>query len=241
MLPLEEVFGDRLNVTVLRLLSQVAGGMSGNGIARRLGIQQSAARKALERLVVRGVVTRADVGRTAAYALDLRREVVRRVVLAAFRAEAGLADRLRRTLQRAALALVPQPVAVVMYGSVAQGSSESGDIDLLVVLARAADEDPVRAALLDRMRRVEVRFQLAVHPVVLTRDELAARAGDPLIIAIAAEGILLSGTPPRPLRRIRRLPRPGPAPLASSIAAPGITPKPDADRSAPRRARRAPG
>ena len=83
MLPLEDVFGDRLNVTVLRLLAQVAGGLSGNGVARRLGLQQSAVRKALERLVARGVVTRTDVGRTAAYALDARREVVRRANITA--------------------------------------------------------------------------------------------------------------------------------------------------------------
>ncbi len=47
MLPLEEVFGDRLNVTVLRLLSQLAGRLSGNAIARRLGLQQSAVPKPL--------------------------------------------------------------------------------------------------------------------------------------------------------------------------------------------------
>ena len=86
MLPLEDVFGDRLNMSVLRQLSQILGGVSGNGLARRLGLQQSAVRKALERLVERGVVTRTDVGRTAAYAVDDRREVVRRVVLPAFRA-----------------------------------------------------------------------------------------------------------------------------------------------------------
>ena len=206
MLPLEDVFGDRLNVTVLRLLSQVAGGVSGNGIARRLGLQQSAVRKALERLVERGVVTRTDVGRTAAYALDERREVVRRVVLLAFRAEARLGERLRRALQRAALALRPRPAAVVLYGSVARGAPDPGDVDLLVVLARPEDEEPVRAALLDAVRSVEVRFQLAVHPVVMTTAELGARRDDPLVAAVAADGVLLSGRAPTPLHRVRTLP-----------------------------------
>ncbi|HEY0776931.1 MAG TPA: MarR family transcriptional regulator [Gemmatirosa sp.] len=206
MLPLEDVFGDRLNVTVLRLLSQVAGGVSGNGVARRLGLQQSAVRKALERLVERGVVTRTDVGRTAAYALDDRREVVRRVVLPAFRAEAALGERLRRALQRAALALRPRPGAVVLYGSVARGADAPSDVDLLVVLTRPDDEEPVRAALLDRVRPVEVRFQLAVHPVVLTRDALWDRAADPLIVAVAADGVLLSGRASGPLRHVRVLP-----------------------------------
>ena len=232
MLPLEDVFGDRLNVTVLRLLAQVAGGMSGNGVARRLDVHQSAARKALERLVARGVVTRTDVGRTAAYALDGRREVVRRVVLPAFRAEARLAERLRRALQRAAAALRPRPSAVVLYGSVARAAAAPRDVDLLVVLARDEDEEPVRAALLDAVRPIELRFQLAVQPLVLSRADLHERAAEPLIAAVAAEGVLLSGRAPRPLHRVRRLPaaaadRTGRSDIAG-VAPPGAEPPPDA-------------
>lgn len=230
MLPLEDVFGDRLNVTVLRHLAQVAGNVSGNGVARRLGLQQSAVRKALERLVERGVVTRADVGRTAAYALDARREVVRRVVLPAFRAEARLGERLRRALQRTALALRPRPAAVVLYGSVARGAADPGDVDLLVVLARPEDEEPVRAALLDAVRAVEVRFQLAVHPVVLTAAELRDRADDPLVAAVAADGLLLTGRASKPLHRLRALRptspaggEPAPAVLAASAPRARVT------------------
>lgn len=226
MLPLEDVFGDRLNVTVLRLLSQLAGGHSGNDIARRLGLQQSAVRKALERLVARGVVTRTDVGRSAAYALDTRREVVRRVVLPAFQAEARLGERLRRALQRRALTLRPPPSAVVLYGSVARGAAAPGDVDLLVVLAEAADEEPVRAALLDAARPLEHRFQIAVNPVVLTAAELEARREDPLVTAIASEGLLLSGRAAGPLRRVRRMPPPTPAiaPARSAVPTAGGAP-----------------
>ena len=222
MLPLEDVFGDRLNVTVLRLLSQVAGGHSGNAIARRLGLQQSAVRKALERLVARGIITRTEVGRAAAYTLDARREMVRRIVLPVFRAEARLGDRLRRALQHRALALRPPPAAVVLYGSVARGAAAPGDVDLLVVLANAADEEPVRAALLDATRSLEHRFQIAVHPVVLTTAELETRRDDPLIAAIASEGLLLSGRGAGPLRRVRRLPPLLPATDAGRAAVPTV-------------------
>ena len=208
MLPLEDIFGDRLNVTVLRLLAQVRGGMSGNSVAQRLGLQQSGVRKALERLVARGIVTRTDVGRAASYALDGRREVVRRLVLPVFRAEARLAGRLQRALQRVADALRPPPVAVVLYGSAARGAPAPGDVDLLVVLARSSDAEPVRSALLDAARPIERRFQLAVSPVVMTAAELAARAEDPLLQSVARDGILLSGRAPRPLQRVRRLPAP---------------------------------
>lgn len=119
------------------------------------------------------------MGRAAVYALDARREVVRRVVLPAFEAEARLGERLRRGLQRRALALRPAPALVVLYGSVARGAVAPGDVDLLVVLAEATDEESVRAALLEATRAVERRFQLAVHPVVLTAAELRAHGRPP--------------------------------------------------------------
>jgi predicted nucleotidyltransferase len=229
MLPLEELFGERLSVTVLRLLAQVEGGMSGNAIARRLALQQSAVRKALERLVARGVVTRVDVGRSASYALDTRREVVRRLVLPVFHVEAALGERLREALRRAAEQLRPAPAAVVLYGSVARGARAPGDVDLLVIVHRDEDEEPIRSALLDGVRGVETRFQVAVNPVVLTIAELEARAADPLITTIAADGVLLAGRPVGPLRRVRRLPPP-------ATAAPAVPPPPPRARRSPRNA-----
>lgn len=226
MLPLEEIFGERLGITVLRLLSHVEGGLSGNGVARRLGIQQSAARKALERLVARGVLTRTDVGRSASYALDTRRAVVRRIVLPVFHLEAALGERLRRAIHRAVQRVRPTPVAVVLYGSIARGTRSPGDVDLLVVLQRTDDEEPVRSALLDAVRRLEVRFQVAVNPVVLTADDLHARATDPFIAAVAADGVLLVGRPIGPLRRVHRLAKPTSAVPRSPAPAPKSAPRP---------------
>jgi DNA-binding Lrp family transcriptional regulator len=207
--------------------------MSGNAVARRLALQQSAVRKALERLVARGVVTRTDVGRAAAYALDTRREVVRRLVLPAFQVEAALGERLRQALRRAAEQLRPAPAAVVLYGSVARGARAPGDVDLLLVVRRDADAEPVRSSLLDAVRGLEIRFQVAVNPVVLSVAELQARAADPLITAVAAEGVLLAGQAAGPLRRVRRLPPPAPA---TPVAPPVVPPPAPRARRAPRNA-----
>lgn len=204
MVSLEDVFGERLNVTVLRLLSTIQGGMSGNGVARRLGLHQSAARKALERLADRGIVTRTGLGRSTAYELDTRREFVRRLVVPVFRAEAALGERLRRAVHRAVNKVRPVPAAIVLYGSVARGERTPGDIDVLIVLQHEADAEPVRSTLLDAVRPIEVRFALAVNPVLLTVAELRARSDDPLVHAVAKDGVLLAGNAPPPLRRIRR-------------------------------------
>ncbi|HXC25519.1 MAG TPA: winged helix-turn-helix domain-containing protein, partial [Gemmatimonadaceae bacterium] len=63
MIVLDDVLGSRVNIAILRYLSAIQGGLSGNDIAKRLEIQQSSARQALERLVDTGVITRTDVGR----------------------------------------------------------------------------------------------------------------------------------------------------------------------------------
>jgi hypothetical protein len=48
------------------MLAHVAGGVSGNGVAPRVGPQQAAVREALKRSAGGGVDTRTDVGRVRA-------------------------------------------------------------------------------------------------------------------------------------------------------------------------------
>jgi hypothetical protein len=96
-------------------------------------------------------------------------------------------------------------------------------VDLLVIPARAGDEEPLRAALLDAVRPVEVRFRLAVHPVVMTAADLAARRDDPLVAAIAADGLVLSGRAPKLIQRVRALASPRPRVAASPAAEAGDT------------------
>ena len=114
MVSLEDVLGERANIIVLRLLTTVGGGLSGNEIARRVGIQQSTSRKALERLVARGVVLRKDFGRTAAYELNSRLELVEVLIVPLFRAEAELRTRLWADLVRVVSRLEPSPLAAIV-------------------------------------------------------------------------------------------------------------------------------
>lgn len=114
MQTLEDVLGSRVNLAVLRYLSAVSGGQSGNEIAKRLGLQQSSVRLALERLVEAGVVIRNDIGRSAAYKVDQRLAFVRTVLVPLFRAEAKLRDRLLSSIARDSRRLKPKPHAVVV-------------------------------------------------------------------------------------------------------------------------------
>ena len=100
MQTLEDVLGSRINIAVLRYLTAIRGSLSGNEIAKRLRLQQSSVRLALERLVETGVVTRTDVGRSAGYELDQRLAFVRALLIPLFREETQLRGKLMSALAR---------------------------------------------------------------------------------------------------------------------------------------------
>lgn len=207
--PLEDLLGERRSISVLRVLANV-GGLSGNEIARRIGAQQSAARKALERLVERGIVTRRNVGRTASYALDDRREVVRSVIRPLFHAEQELQQHLWDAIVDLVSAFRPSPTAVVLYGSVARAASEPHDIDLLFVISSRSVEETLRDQLAGSSGTVEERYRLSIDALFLTERELRSRGNEEFVHTLVGEGILLYGKPVGPLRRVRRWqPAPG--------------------------------
>lgn len=202
--PLEDLLGERRSISVLRVLANVGGGLSGNEIARRVGAQQSAARKALERLVARGIVTRRNIGRTAAYELDERREVVRHVIRPLFRAEKELEQRLWAAIVELVSALRPSPAAVILYGSVARAASEPQDIDLLFVVSSRSAEEALRNQLAELSGAIEEHYRLSIDALFLTETELRSRGHETFVHTLIREGILLHGNPVGPLRRVRR-------------------------------------
>jgi len=101
MQALEDVVGSRVNIAILRHLDAINDALSGNEIARRLGLRESSVRQALRRLVATGIVTRTDIGNSAAYRLDRELAFQRSILAPMFRAEARLRNDILRTVVRA--------------------------------------------------------------------------------------------------------------------------------------------
>ena len=203
-LRIEEIFGERMSVSVLRLLAQVEGGLSGNETARRLGAQQSTVRKALERLVARGLVTRTDVGRAASYMLDERREAVRGIVIPAFQAESELRLKLWSDIVTLGGRVRPRPVALVLYGSITKGVRSPRDIDLLVVVDSDTEIDRLRDQLAEAGERFETSYLLPLSPVLAPKRNLETALGETLLQSVLRDGVLLYGEPVGALRRMKR-------------------------------------
>ena len=197
MIALESILGDRLNVSVLRRLAASRAGLTGNGVARLLGAHQSSVRKALERLVETGVVTRRDVGHAASYALDERLGMVRDVLIPLFERE----DRLRRDLHAqvrlAAAKLVPPARSVLLFGSVARAEPAPRDIDLLVVSPSRADTESIRDLTLSITERITHRFGLPIGLVVIAEPDLRSAPPRSLVTEVKRDGILLAGEIPQ--------------------------------------------
>ena len=197
MATLETIFGDRLNVSVLRWLSASQGGLTGNGIAQRLGAHQSSVRKALERLVATGVVTRRDVGRAAAYALDENLAVVRQIILPLFAKERELWQEMERQLRAVAARAVPPARTIILFGSVARRERGSRDIDLLVISPARAANETVRDLIVARTSRLTRRYGLPIGLTVLAEPELGTAAIRSLLTEVKRDGVLLAGSLPR--------------------------------------------
>ncbi len=203
MQTLEDVLGSRINIGVLRYLTAVSGSLSGNEIAKRLGLQQSSVRLALERLVEAGVVTRIDIGRSAGYELDQGLAFVRALLVPLFREEIRLRDKLMNVLVRSSEKLKPSPTAVALFGSLARGVRDFRDIDLLCTVAKQREKSLLHDSIAHAYSQIQREFKVPVSAVVATDAELSSPKLEAVVGEAKRDGLLLFGTAPQQLRGIR--------------------------------------
>ena len=136
------------------VLAALAGGeveVSGRELHRLVGhSSEEGVRRAAERLVRQGVVSRQDVGRARLYKLNPEH-----LAAAAIQSLVSLRGELIQRLRDHVAAWEPPAAAVVLFGSVAmREATESSDLDLLVVRgALVSPEDHIWRDQLERLTR----------------------------------------------------------------------------------------
>jgi DNA-binding transcriptional ArsR family regulator len=203
---LEDILGSRLNISILRYLTAIRVPLSGNEIATRLGLQQSSVRKALERLVDARVLTRTDVGRSAAYAFNHDLAFQRSVLVPLFQAEARLRDDLLERVANVSRALKPKPRAVILFGSLARGARDFRDVDLLLVVSSVRERGVLEEAVAEAFSALESEFQTPVNPLIATESDLRGKLSSVAMTA-RRDGLLLAGKPPQVLEGVKTLRR----------------------------------
>jgi len=200
---LEDVLGSRVNIQILRYLVAIRGGLSGNEIATRLGLQQSSARQALERLVAARVITRTDVGRSAAYELDRELAFSNAVLAPLFQSETQLRNDLIEALAHACRESGGELASAVLFGSLARGDRDFRDADLLFVVPKKKDKEQLHDRIAEHFEPVRRRFGTPVSAVVVTEAELHSPRLASVVDAAREVGILLLGSPPALLENVR--------------------------------------
>jgi predicted nucleotidyltransferase len=177
---------------ILAVLAETSAELNLRALARLSGVSLAQASRVMPGLVDLGVVTRRDVPPSALFRL-VPDHVAARAVLQLARARMTVLEELGR---RAAI-LEPQPVTVVVYGSLARADSRpDSDIDLLVVRPDGIADDGPWHDQLERWRHQAV--ELSGNPVeLLVVDRHTAqrhlRSRRPLWAAIRRDGIVLHG------------------------------------------------
>lgn len=163
-------------------------------VAKLAGVSVNRAVTVLNGLVELGVVRRRDAGRSALVALDRENEAGRLIAsLAAVRS--AVIEKLRRT----ARSIRPHPASLVLFGSIARGTSDAdSDIDVLVVRPTGVPEDgelwlESLGAWSERAARIAGN---PVNFIVIGEDEVLGLLGSRqrLWREIAETGIVLIGT-----------------------------------------------
>lgn len=127
-----------LDGDVLALLAGADESFSGRQLHRMLGHgSEPGVRKAVERLVVQGVVLRQEVGRAKLYRLN-RQHLAAGHIEGLAHLRTDLVGQLREVLN----SWEEPPFAAILFGSVPRGeATHRSDIDLLLVRRAAVDED----------------------------------------------------------------------------------------------------
>lgn len=180
---------------ILAVLAHTSAALSLRSIARLSGVSPAQASRVLARLVRLGIVEREEVPPSSLFWL-VPEHVGAQAVVALTHARTSLLDQ----LGIAAREMSPQPVSVVLFGSLARGDAGlDSDIDMVVVRPEGVDEDDEAwGAAIDRFR--DRGRRLSGHRVEIlevAKAEAVERLRSPadLWAAIRGEGVLLFGRP----------------------------------------------
>jgi predicted nucleotidyltransferase len=129
---LEEVFGSKINVAVLRLLVMRPEWIfSESEIARELGVPKATLHRKMKKLAETGVVLRYKKGKTVIYRLDEKNYIVKTILLPMFKRELESPLKVAKEFSGELNTLIR--VAVV-FGSAAKGNMKPwSDIDIALI------------------------------------------------------------------------------------------------------------
>ncbi|MBI4566040.1 MAG: nucleotidyltransferase domain-containing protein [Planctomycetes bacterium] len=193
--PLNDIFGQRSKVELLRFLVRTRAEHTGRELSRFLGLDPKTCHAALQDLARQGVVEHRKIGTAIAYKLNERHVLVRRILEPVFETEDGLLEAYANDLRkRAGIPLV----SMILFGSVARGEERpASDVDVVLVTP-AGGAGRERQEALDRAA-TELAGTYGNPPQVMlfSRREFSRKAAarDSFVSEVLRTGRVLYGKP----------------------------------------------
>ncbi|TMK53388.1 MAG: hypothetical protein E6G66_02065 [Actinobacteria bacterium] len=180
---------------ILAALAETSAELSLRTIARLSGVSIAQASRVMPKLVELGMVERREVPPSALFRL-VDEHVASRAVLAL----AGARRTVLEQVGRAASALAPPPVSVILFGSFARGEAGAdSDIDVVVVRpAAVAEEDEAWASGLEAWRQQARRItgnRIEIIEVSQRKIARLLKGREPLWSDVASDGLVIFGRP----------------------------------------------
>lgn len=193
---LEDVFGTKARLALLRRLSRESQPLTARQLAVLTGLNHRTVVEALDPLTHIGVVEKRHAGPSYLYSLARENFVAQRIVLPALDAESGFPSVLRSEIVSL---FAHQAISIILFGSMATGQEKRGsDVDVLVVVP----DDKVCAEMMERALEASYSFfkrfgrPLSVHCITISD---ARPGGNAFLAEALSKGETLFGKPPAEL------------------------------------------
>ena len=193
--PLDEIFGSRSKVALLRLMIRTRGERTGRDLARLVSLDAKTCHTALRELGRQGVVEYRKVGPAILYRLNEGHSIVMRLIEPLFQGEGTLLQEYAEELK----ARLKSPViSMILFGSVARKEQRpTSDVDLVVIVptngaVRKAESSTDEVAL-----DLAGRYGSAPQVVIYGQEDFRrkARSGDRFVSEVLRTGRVVQGRP----------------------------------------------
>lgn len=183
-----------LYLKLIRQLQPHVEGLSGNALAQLTGVSRPKANQALRFLVNQGILSQRSAGKSFLYRICAGHILLEQILLPLLEFQKNIYVDLGQFIAKH---LKPRPTSIILYGSFARGEEDpDSDIDIVLVYEKNAKAPPLNTYD-QTIAAVNRRYgnRLSIRRACKNQLLQGYKSGDPLILNIVHEGLLIHGKP----------------------------------------------
>lgn len=198
LLVIEEIFGNKNRIKVLRALTRDTRPRSARELAREIGYSPTYVIEALRKLESLGILLRRRVGQASIYEMNEESYLYREMVSPVLAAERKMTPEIMgRFFDELGGALKK----IIVFGSLARGEAgPDSDVDLILVVREDLDREDIEEHALMKALEASTEFGVAIEAFIFSESEYEKklRSGKGMWEAIRREGIEIENGSEKP-------------------------------------------